>query len=128
MLEKRAQSRGDRDALRARGDALEDASNYDRAKIQARELGLAAPQQEKFAQLQTSKAKMEREIERNTTPAIASDLARVGGASGEVAGGDIPRQQLETLKQIVTALGGLRPSGQSVAGPSTINPMNTELR
>ena len=128
MLEKRAQSRGDRDALRARGDALEDASNYDRAKIQARELGLAAPQQEKFAQLQADKAKAEREIERNTTPAIASDLARVGGASGEVAGGDIPRQQLETLKQIVTALGGLRPSGQSVAGPSTINPMNTELR
>ncbi len=126
-LEGRAQSRGERDTLRAQGDKIEDESNYAKAKVEARGLGLSEEGQEKYAQLQKGKAGVDRDIERNTTPVIASDLARIGGASGEVAGGDIPRQQLETLKQIVSALGALGKNESGVAGPSRINPMNTEF-
>ncbi|MEI6715721.1 MAG: hypothetical protein WCO60_18365 [Verrucomicrobiota bacterium] len=129
-LEGRAQSRDDRDRLRAKGDAIEDRENYERAKIEARGLNLDAAGQEKYAKLQAGKASIERDIERNSRPVVASDLARVGGASAEVAGGDVPRQQLQKLSDIVSAIGQLEKSlgSAGVKKDSGVNPFDTALR
>jgi hypothetical protein len=121
LLENKAPNLASRNFFRGAADEREDASTYNEALERGKAMFGGAgkdaktveKQSKNYAQLTTIKAQTEREIERQSTPTVASDLAKIGGAAGEVAGGDVPKQQLNRLTQVVALLEKLNASNNS---------------
>jgi hypothetical protein len=134
MLEGKAQSKDERDYFRKQADTREDKSAYDSAYEQGRGMfggkGKSAEevdaQAKEYAQLTTAKGATEREIARQSTPTVTSDLARLGGGSAEAAGGDVPRQQLDRLQRIAGLMEQLvqKAGAQTEADKNPVDPMN----
>ncbi len=133
-LEGKAQSKGERDDFREQADVREDKSAYDSAYEQGRGMfggkGKSPEEVDKqakeYAQLTTAKGATEREIARQSTPTVTSDLARLGGGSAEAAGGDVPRQQLDRLQRIAGLMEQLvqKAGAQTEADKNPVDPMN----
>jgi hypothetical protein len=134
LLEGKAQSKDERDYFRKQADTREDKSAYDSAYEQGRGMfggkGKSAEevdaQAKEYAQLTTAKGATEREIARQSTPTVTSDLARLGGGSAEAAGGDVPRQQLDRLQRIAGLMEQLvqKAGAQTEADKNPVDPMN----
>jgi len=134
LLEGKAQSKDERDYFRKQADTREDKSQYDSAYEQGRGMfggkGKSAEevdaQAKEYAQLATAKGATEREIARQSTPTVTSDLARLGGGSAEAAGGDVPRQQLDRLQRIAGLMEQLvqKAGAQTEADKNQVDAMN----
>jgi len=133
-LEGKAQSKDERDYYRKQADTREDKSQYDSAYEQGRGMfggkgkspEEVEAQAKEYAQLTTAQGATEREITRQSTPTVTSDLARLGGGAGEAAGGDVPRQQLDRLHRIAGLMEQLvkKAGAQTEADKSQVDSMN----